>query len=226
MIYDWNAISFFDVIISTLASVGITSAIFRLAGKRWLSGVEAKYARELEELRAKYSIELEHYKNELANSKQLLQAEIDKTFLVTKVHFETEFQALKDVFALLADIRLRLPNLRPKMRIARSGETREDREKELDKATSELEEVYNKLVAVSENTSPFYPREISAHVSACEEVIRRELSDISLTARADAFRLEWLNRGDRNLNEFLVSYGKVSELIRERIARMAILRTT
>ena len=226
MIYLSTAIPFWDLAISTVLSAGMASAIVGILGKRYLSAVEAGHARKLEELKAKYSVELEQYKNELEKSKQLLQAEVNKTFLVTKVHFETEFQALKDVFTLLANIRLRLPNLRPKMRIAPSDETRENREKQLDKAAFELEEAYNTLVAVSESTSPFYPAEISSHISACEGVIRRELSDIALTARADAFTLEWLNRGDMNLKEFLVSYWKVSDLIRERISNMAIIRTT
>jgi hypothetical protein len=108
VIIGWPGIGTF--ILSTLLSAGAATGIAQWLGNRWLKKVEARYNRELEGLRAKYAAELESYKNELERSKQLLQAEIDKTFLVTKVHFETEFDALKKVFAELAEIRLQMPS--------------------------------------------------------------------------------------------------------------------
>jgi hypothetical protein len=226
LIYSWNPSPFRDFTISTLLSAGIATTILGIVGKRWLSAAEARHARELEKLKAKYLTQLEGYKNELERSKQLLQAEIDKTFLVTKVHFEAEFQALKDVFALLAEIRLHLPNLRPRTRIAPSDETRQARTRELDKAALALQELYNKLAAVSENTSPFYPPEINAQISACEQVIRIELAEIALTQPQEAFTFAWFNRGEAHLKEFMESYARASALIRERIAKMAIVRNT
>lgn len=220
-----SPLSFRDIAISTLVSSAIASAIVGLLGRRWLSSVEAKHASKLEALRAEYAIELERYKNELEHSKQFLQAEIDKTFLVTKVHFETEFQALKDVFARLAEVRLQLPNLRPRMRIRRSDETVYTRVAALDKAAVALQEAYNKLVDVSENTSPFYPPAIHAQIGVCEQIIRIELNDIALTGPTEAFTHDWLNEGEQHLNEFIAAYNRVSELIRERISKLAILRS-
>lgn len=140
-------------VLSTVLSAGITSAIVGLLGKRWLASVGANQARELEILRARYSSELEH-------SQRLLQSEIDKTFLVTKVHFETEFQAVKEVFSILAEIRLDLPNLRPTSRIAPVGETREERLVEFRTLFNKLNVLRNRLLSVSENLAPFYPKEI------------------------------------------------------------------
>jgi hypothetical protein len=214
-----------QTIISTLLSAGVVAVVLGIFGNRWLKRVAAKYDHDLENLKARYASELEAYKTELERSKQLLQAEIDKTFLVTKVHFETEFNALKAVFSLLAEIRLQLPSLRPVFRIARADETKEERLAELVRAVRALETVYNQLVMTSENLSPFYPNDVYLQVSECERVVRMELSSISL-AGPNALAGNEMLESRKNVEEFLVAYAKVSNLIRERIARLAIVRTS
>jgi hypothetical protein len=210
-----------DFGLRTLLSGGIAAALVTLIGKKWLAGVEAKHTRELESLKARYAKELEQ-------SKQLLQAEIDKTFLVTKVHFETEFQALREVFAILAEIRLQLPNLRPHMSIRPIDETREQRTEDLHKQFDVLNNLYNKLVSASENLSPFYPQEIYTLVGDCEHALSAELIDVKLTKDEDLFRSVsgWFDKGEKNLKLFLMAYTKVSTLIRERVSRLAIVRST
>lgn len=207
-----------DFGLRTLLSAGVATLILGWVGKRWLAGVEHKYARRLEDLKAKYEAELQH-------SKQLLQAEIDKTFLVTKVHFETEFQALKQVFAVLAEVRLQLPNLRPQMRIERSDETRENRIEDLHKTHGVLSDLDDRLVSVSENQKPFYPSEIYAQVGECRQILRSELNDVVLATDDEQFKHEWYRKGVENQKLFLISYSKVSELIRNRISRLAIVRS-
>lgn len=56
-----------DFILRSLFSAGIAVVILRLIGQRWLTAVEAKHARGLEDLRAQYATDLQH-------SKQLLQS--------------------------------------------------------------------------------------------------------------------------------------------------------
>jgi hypothetical protein len=204
-------------LLSTLLSAGVATAIAKWLGDRWMKSVEAKYTRELEALKAKYAAELE-------SSKQLLQADIDKTFLVTKVHFETEFDALKRVFALLAEIRLQMPNLRPAIRIKPANETKEERWTEFVAASQKFENAHNQLAITSENLSPFYPPEIYLQISECEQSVRRELSDIALSG-LDALTGNSYQKGEKHLREFMEAYTKVSELIRERISRLAIIRT-
>ena len=223
MLSSWQGIEKF--LLSTLLSAGAATGIAQWLGSRWLKKVEAKYNRELEGLKAKYAAELESYKNELERSKQLLQAEIDKTFLVTKVHFETEFDALKKVFALLADVRLQMPNLRPALRIVPAAETKEDRYRELSEACQKLQDAHNQLVMTSENLNPFYPHEIYLQIGECERCVRSELSDIALSG-VDAMSGSSYLKGEKHFAEFLAGYEKVSELIRGRIARLAIIRSS
>lgn len=205
-------------VLSTVLSAGITSAIVGLLGKRWLASVGANQARELEILRARYSSELEH-------SQRLLQSEIDKTFLVTKVHFETEFQAVKEVFSILAEIRLDLPNLRPTSRIAPVGETREERLVEFRTLFNKLNVLRNRLLSVSENLAPFYPKEIYCQIEVCCQILGSEWTDIQLTKDEDHFTPDWYRKGAENLQKFLEAYDKVSGSIRKRIEHLGILRS-
>jgi hypothetical protein len=211
--------SILQFVLGTLLSGGIAAVLLRLLGERWLKKVEAKHAAKLESLKAQYA-------NELEKSKQVLQAEIDKTFLVTKVHFETEFQALREVFGILSEIRLELPNLRPHLRIAVAGETREQRLAELRTLLDKLNALHNKLLSASESLSPFYPKEVHGQIEACQHTLHLEITDVILTKEEDQFRSEWFHKGAENLREFIVAYNNVSTLIRERIARLAIVRST
>lgn len=223
MLISWPGFEKF--VVSTVLSAGVATGIVQWLSGRWLKKLEARYNRELEGVKAKYATELAAYKIELERSKQLLQAEIDKTFLVTKVHFETEFEALKKVFALLADVRLQMPNLRPVVGIVPVGETKDEKLKVLVAASKKLEAVYNQLAMTSENLSPFYPHGIYLQIGECEQWVRRELFDISLSG-PDALVGISYQKGEKHFAEFMVAYAKVAELIRERIARLTIIRTS
>jgi hypothetical protein len=59
------------------------------------------------------------------------QHELDKMIMVTKVHFETEFEALKAVFQNLSEVRLTMSGIRPMIGLTYEGETKEDRMKAL-----------------------------------------------------------------------------------------------
>src|ERR1700678_903444 len=207
-----------DFILRSLFSAGIVVVILRLIGQRWLTAVEAKHARGLEDLRAQYATDLQH-------SKQLLQAEIDKTFLVTRVHFETEFLALKEVFAVLAEIRLQMPNLRPQMRIERSDETREEKLAKFQKTHGILNDLYDKLTSESERQKPFYSQAIYLQVEECRRILLSELNDVVLATEDEKFRHKWYRIGVENYRRFLEAYDKLAELIRARISKLTILRS-
>jgi hypothetical protein len=97
--------------------------------------------------------------------------------------------------------------------------------RELVERCRKLEDAHNRLAITSENLSPFYPREIYIQIEECGHAVRKELSHIVL-AGADALSGDAYSNGEKHLAEFLAAYAKVSELIRERIARLAIIRTS
>ena len=76
-------------------AAGGTAAVAGLSrwlGEFWLGRIlakeKAKYDKELELLKAEYAEKLGAYKDVLDRSKNLLQAQIDRSVLVTRAHFE------------------------------------------------------------------------------------------------------------------------------------------
>lgn len=126
--------------LGALASGGIGGALMVTGLSRWLGDVwlgrilgreKAKYDQQLEQLRAGYAEKLEGYKDALDRSKNLLQAQIERSVFVTRAHFETEFEAYKKICEDLAEVRLLMTAMHPMLRVAREDESREDRFKEL-----------------------------------------------------------------------------------------------
>jgi len=218
------SIDWLTVLVSAAINTPAVGALLGWLVKRRVAEETVKHNQVLEELRAKYSVELEAYKSDLEKSKQMLQAEIEKTVLVTKVHFETEFDALKRVFARLAEIRPRISDLRPSTSIVPVDDTPEAKKKRLYDKTAEMAELYNNLVTDSENLSPFYPAEIYAEIAKCRIAVSSEIDDISLTTGEDGFTTRWFARGRTNKEQFLAAYMQVSGLIRERIAKLGVVR--
>ena len=184
----------------------------------------------MEALKARYQRQLEEYKSQLDTTKSFLQAEIDKTILVTKVHFETEFEALKEVFAKLAEVKLQFSTLRQRFRGRPSGyeghiETHGDMLNELTQALLDFQKAHNKLVESAEHLSAFYPQAIYEELLKCFEASKNEAREIELGV-AEAFSVQWNQRGVENLETFMRHFNNVSNLIRERISKLAVVHST
>jgi hypothetical protein len=214
---DWLTI-LVNAAISTPAVAGLLAYL----GKRRLDQETAKQNEALATLRTGYEKQLEAYKAQLDTSKRLLQAEIDKTILVTKVHFETEFTALKEVFAKLAELKLQFSALVPSFRVARVDETQEYREKRLTKCLEEFQQAFDELLEAVEHFSAFYPPQIYAGLGECLKHASLEVTEIQLSGDR-LFRHDWYQERSESLKKFLVSFNAVSEMIRDRISKLAIV---
>jgi hypothetical protein len=179
--------------------------------------------RMLAKLKAANETELESVKRAHAQLLAAYQHELDKTILVTRVHFETEFAAIKEVFQKLAKVRLELAGIRPSFGIASPNETPNDKLKALSGRLEKLTAAYNDLVTTTENLSPFYPREIYLQIDECRQAVWMEITDVQ-TAGDDTFTHGWFQQGENNRNRFMKAYNTVSLLIREHIAKLAIAR--
>ena len=107
------AVDWMTVVVSAAINTPAVCALLGFLGKRMLQRQKEQHSKELEHLKAGYLTDLERYKNELDGSMRMLQAGIDKTILVTKVHFQTEFEALKQIFEKLADLKFQICGLHP-----------------------------------------------------------------------------------------------------------------
>jgi hypothetical protein len=221
MAIDWKTFG-----LGFVANAGLLLVLLKLFSKSLsdrIANLNAKHGKDLEQLRAKYAESLAGYEHELDKSKRRLQAEIDTTILVTRVHFETEFEALKEVFSQLAEVRLLMPGIRPFLGMTRPGETDEDKRNALLQRVTEFGLAYNKLISVAENLSPFYPQNIYQHIEDCRQAANAEILEV-MTSADWLFTSGWYKQGQENLDRFLSAYSKASILIREHISKLAIAR--
>lgn len=208
-----------ETVLASMAASGVSVAVLlRLfwdtLSERMLAGLKAKHAKELESLKQQHAQLLAGYQHEL-----------DKTILVTKVHFETEFAALKESFEKLAQVRLRMASIRPFMGLTFKGETHEDKLKALFERLGALSEAYNGLIFTTENLSPFFPREIYHYIDECRQAAQKEILDVQ-TGGDDTFSSDWYAEGEKNRTRFMQAYATVSGLIRDHIAKLAIARAS
>lgn len=214
------------IVAGAIGGTATIAGLSRWLGDVWLGCIlareKAKYDREMEQLRAGYAEKLEGYKDALDRSKNLLQAQIDRSVFVTRAHCETEFEAYKKIFEDLADVRLVISIMHPMLRVASENETREDRFKELGANFKRLGEAHDKAVRTIENLGPFYPEAIFQKLSACLQLVRIEIVNIQ-TGGERTFSREWSREGEQLVVEFKRAYDEASEAVRQRIATLAVL---
>ncbi len=201
---------------------GLSKWLGKVWAGRMLQTEKAMFAKELEELKAKYAHELEEHKDALARSKSVLQAEIDRSVFVSRTHFETEFEAYKQAFKALADVRLCMGSVRPMIEITPANESEEDRKKRLAERLNELADAHNVAVAVVENQSPFYTNEVYPALQECLAAARLEVANVR-TAGLQTFTPYWYLKGQERMGEFMTAYFKVCEMVRNRISTLQVI---
>jgi hypothetical protein len=203
------------VALAVLASLGGGGVIVVLLSS-WLGKVWAN--RILEQDRLKYSTAMEKLKSELDRTTRLFQAEIEKTIFVTKTHFETEFQILREIWQEVSVVRASMSPLRPKFDIVDVRQTPAERLKESFEA---YVPVVTKLIESVDHNSPFYPQEIYETLDQTVRIALRELNDIAVD-NEDALTLAGRNRGKENLDQYMALAEKLSAQIRHRLAKLSV----
>jgi hypothetical protein len=161
--------------------------------------------------------------NDFQRSQRQVQAEIDRSVFVTRAHFETEFEAMKQVFSCLSEVRLAINGLRPMLSVEPANESDEEKLKRLFIRLEKLSIAYNKLIAESEARAPFYTAELYNALDECLSAASMEINSIR-TAGNDTFTFDWFKQGDQNRDKFSQGYHKAVENIRDRISKLAVLQ--
>jgi hypothetical protein len=144
-----DGISTLTGILSGGAAGAIISAIWNHFSKLSLQRNEASFTAKL--------TTLEH---DFQRSQSQAQAEIDRSVFVTRAHFETEFEAMKDIFSCLSEVRLAMNAIRPMFAVEPAAETEDERLKRLSERFKILMIATDKLLNTSESKAPFYSEEL------------------------------------------------------------------
>jgi|HubBroStandDraft_1064217.scaffolds.fasta_scaffold408111_1 hypothetical protein len=174
---------------------------------RWLT----KYKSDLDK-------ELESYRDSLEQERKHIEAELGHRSYVTKTQFDTEFNAVKDIFAALGKLRLSFNGLRPFV-----DWTPTDQQKKLELITARLNhfrERFNLLVDNAQSVYPFVPEHIYEQLEICMRAAQMEIRQIE-QAGSDALSPKGYDAGEKNQSTFSAAYFKAAKLVREHFKQLS-----
>ncbi len=211
----------FSAATAVIVSLGGGGAVVLLMSG-WLGKVWAN--RILEQDRLKYTSELERFKNQLDRSTRLLQAQVDRTVFVGRVHFETEFQALADIWAKVAHVRSTMAAVRPISEVIPAIEAPEEREEREFQRLRAFLAGLDEMVTAVDSKSPFIPHDIFRKLDEIILLARSEATEVRVE-RQDRDRnpmRDWHQRGHEHNRQLQQLVTELSDLIRERLAKLVV----
>ena len=189
-----------------------------MSASSWLGKVWAN--RILQQDRAKYLTELERSKSELDRTTRHLQGEIEKTIYVHRLHFETEFRALQEVWQKVVRLRLIMASIRPIADIVPADWTAEEETERLQKHLQSFIEAANTTLESVDFQRPFLTEEIYTELSAVLNAARAEANSLQLHPKETT--PDWYERGKKNLDQLVGHSDRVIDLIRARLDRLSL----
>jgi hypothetical protein len=176
---------------------------------RWL----ARYKGQLDK-------EFETYRDSLETKRKRLEAELSHRVYTTQTQFDTEFNAIKDIFAALGKVRLSFNGLRPFLDSL--PQDPKEKSKLIVTRLNHFTERYNTLVDTAESVFPFVPEDIYTELDTCMKSALIEIKHIE-EAGPDALSSQGYQDGARQHDKFTNAYFKAAKLARERFNHMAVV---
>lgn len=149
-----------------------------------------------------------------------LEAELSHRVYVTQAHFDAEFKALQDIFAVLGKLRLSFNGLRPDFSWGPTEE--KEKLKILVQRLDDFKDKHNQFVNTAESLLPFVPEDIFEHIETCMKTAMIEIAHIE-TAGPATFTFDWFADGARQRDKFTNAYFLAAKLTRERIRQVSVV---
>jgi hypothetical protein len=206
----WNIVA--AAVLSIGGAAGLVVVLAKYFGERvaerWLEGVKAEHAKEL--------ARMEH---ELAQLNLHLQARLEHAVMVSRAQFETEFAALREVWAKMAKLQAHLNAMRPTYDV-----TPADKSQTIQKLNDRLNELvgaFNPAFEAVRSHSPFYPDDIQKEMKEALEAARSEIWEVK-SDRKPFSTIDWFKDATENRDKFNEHMIVAAGLIRERLASLVI----
>jgi len=196
-------------------SGGVAGAVISAIGNHFS---KRSLIRHEEGFKAKLTT-LEH---EFQRSQSQAQAAIDRSVFVTRAHFETEFEAMKDIFSCLSEVQFAINAVRPMFSLEPADESEDEKIKRFSERLKTLTMATDKLLAASEAKAPFYTEELYLSIGVCWRAAVTEVNSIKRDGR-DALRPSGYVQAEKNRSKFSEGYSNSVSIIRKRISKLAIL---
>jgi len=185
----------------------VLKGLGRHLGERWLT----RYKSELDK-------EFEKYRDALEQKRKRIEAELGQRAYAGKAQFDSEFAAIKDIFAALGKLRLSFNGLRPFM-----DWIPPDEEGKLQVVSQRLGHFRPRLdtfITTVESAYPFIPESIYEQLEICMRMGLIEMKHIE-DAGAKALSPSGYDDGLRQHEKFTSAYFAAAKLVRERLKQLS-----
>lgn len=174
---------------------------------RWLT----RYKSELDK-------EFEKYRDTLEQGRKRIEADLGQRTYVSKAQFDTEFDAIKDIFAALGKLRLSLNGLRPFFDWIPDDE--ESRLQLVSARLGHFKPLLDALITTVESAYPFVPDDIYEQLEICMRTGTIEMKHIEQSG-AKALSPSGYEDGAKQHEKFTTAYFAAAKQVRERLRRLS-----
>ena len=175
-----------------------------------------------ERLLARYKSDLdkefESYRDTLEQGRKRIEAELGHRTYVSKAQFDTEFNAIKDIFAALGKLRLSFNGLRPFLDWTPAEEG--GKVKLISARLNHFTERFNVLVDAVESVYPFVSEQIYEQLEMCIRAGQIEIQHIQRSG-AEALSPEGYDDGEKQQEKFTTAYFAAAKLVRQRFSHLS-----
>jgi hypothetical protein len=193
----------------------IASVIVAMLG----SGFVGNYL--LQRLRSQQDAALARVKTDLDGEMRRLQTTLDRTVLIHRVQFETEFAAMKVIWEKVMNTRGIMAGIRPTMGRAPRDETPAQARERFATRLRDFRAALGELKDSMFNSEPFITeplfRELFDHL-----LVAATAEELNVSVH-DPHEPNWFETGEKNLGDLMRSSDRVSRLIRARIQALAVV---
>lgn len=202
---NWHQIG--SQVVSYLIAGVVAAGPLGLAAKFYLD-------RSLKRLEASRAEQLEIVRHAFNKERDSRQALIGQSNYATQKALEIEFQAIQDLYAGLARLRVAMDNCRPWVDRVPLNETPEQKNARMTKPAKEVNDARYDLVLLMAKTKLFYPESVYEAIAACLPPATREVLDI---LKSDAFDGSGFSRAQDNREAFYPLETRAGMLLRQRL---------
>jgi hypothetical protein len=205
-----------DFSLSTFLTSLVGSGVTAWLVVRGLSGhladrLLARYKSDLDK-------EFEGYRDTLEQKRKRIEAQLGHSTYVTKTQFDTEFNAVKDIFAALGKLRLSFNGLRPFLDWTPQDEG--EKLKLISLRLNHFRERFNVLVDTAESVYSFIPENIYSQLELCMKAGLIEIQHIE-EAGVEALSPKGYEDGAKQHERFTAAYFTAAKLVREHFNQLS-----
>jgi len=206
--YDFSLPTFLASLVGSGATAWlVVKGLSGHIAERWL----ARYKSDLDK-------EFESYRDSLEQKRKRVEADLGHRTYVTKTQFDTEFNAVKEIFATLGRLRLSFNGLRPFVDWTPTDEG--EKLKLISARLNHFRERFNILVDTAESVFPFVPEDIYAQLEICMKAGFVEIRHIE-QAGVEALSPKGYDDGLKQHEKFTTAYFTAAKLVRERFNQLS-----